>query len=149
MAAIRHVRRLRVHTRLPILIPQRVTDELIDWLRGTRLVPIVVIHANHANELDDDAAAALARLADAGITLLNQSVLLAGVNDSADALAELCERLVELRVMPYYLHQLDRVAGAAHFEVPVAKGRAIMRQLRPAQRLRRAALRARNRRTPA
>ena len=118
LAAIGHLRRLRVHTRLPIMIPERVTDELIGWLRGTRLTPIVVIHANHATELDDTVAAALGRLVDAGIVLLNQSVLLRGVNDDADALVELCERLVDLRVMPYYLHQLDRVTGAAHFEVP-------------------------------
>jgi L-lysine 2,3-aminomutase len=122
LAAVPHVRRLRVHTRLPIMIPQRVTTELISWLRGTRLTPIVVIHANHAAELGDDVAAALARLSDAGVPLLNQAVLLAGVNDNLSALVELSERLVELRVMPYYLHQLDRVAGAAHFEVPESVG---------------------------
>ncbi len=130
LAAIGHVRRLRVHTRLPLLIPQRVTDELIGWLHGSRLAPIVIIHANHANELDDEVAGALARLVDAGIPLLNQSVLLAGVNDSAEALAQLCERLVDLRVMPYYLHQLDRVLGAAHFEVPISRGRELMAELR-------------------
>jgi EF-P beta-lysylation protein EpmB len=130
IAAIGHVRRLRVHTRLPILIPERVTDELVAWLRGTRLVPIVVVHANHANELDDTVADALARLADAGIVLLNQSVSLRGVNDNVDALAELCERLVDVRVMPYYLHQLDRVAGAAHFEVSPRKGRRLVSELR-------------------
>ncbi len=130
LAAIPHVQRLRIHTRLPIMIPQRVTDELIAWLRGTRLAPIVVVHANHANELDDAVASALSRLADAGIVLLNQSVLLRGVNDSVDALAALCERLVDLRVMPYYLHQLDRVAGAAHFEVPLEEGRRIVAELR-------------------
>jgi EF-P beta-lysylation protein EpmB len=130
LAAIGHLRRLRVHTRLPIMIPQRVTEELIGWLRGTRLTPIVVIHANHANELDDAVERALARLADAGIVLLNQSVLLGGVNDNADTLAELCERLVDLRVVPYYLHQLDRVAGAAHFEVSESRGRRLIEQLR-------------------
>jgi EF-P beta-lysylation protein EpmB len=130
LAAIPHVRRLRIHTRLPIVIPERVTDELVEILRSTRLMPIVVVHANHANELDEHVAAALAKLADAGIVLLNQAVLLAGVNDSVEAQAELCERLVDLRVMPYYLHQLDRVAGAAHFEVPVDTGQQIIRQLR-------------------
>jgi EF-P beta-lysylation protein EpmB len=130
LASIGHVRRLRVHTRLPLMIPQRVTDELVGWLRGSRLAPIVVIHANHANELDNEVAEALGRLVDAGIPLLNQSVLLAGVNDSAEALAHLCERLVDLRVMPYYLHQLDRVLGAAHFEVPIERGRALMAELR-------------------
>lgn len=125
-----HLRRLRIHTRLPIVIPERVTDELIDTLCDCRLTPIVVLHANHANELDSHVASAIDRLSDAGIVLLNQAVLLAGVNDSVDAQAALCERLVDLRVIPYYLHQLDRVAGAAHFEVPVAEGRKIVRQLR-------------------
>jgi len=130
LAAIGHLRRLRVHTRLPLMIPQRVTHKLLAWLRGTRLTPIVVIHANHARELEGNVAEALARLSDAGIVLLNQSVLLRGVNDDVDTLAELCERLVDLRVIPYYLHQLDRVAGAAHFEVSPARGRRLVRQLR-------------------
>ena len=130
LAAIPHLRRLRVHTRLPIVIPERVNDDLLGWLRGTRLAPIMVVHANHPQELDSDVAAALGRLVEAGVPVLNQSVLLRGVNDSADALAELCERLVDLRVLPYYLHQLDRVAGAAHFEVPESEGLAIMKQLR-------------------
>ena len=130
LAAIPHLRRLRIHTRLPIVIPERVTDELLALLRGGRLVPIVVVHANHVNELDKHVAAALAKLADAGSVLLNQAVLLRGVNDSLAAQAALCERLVDLRVMPYYLHQLDRVSGAAHFEVPIATGRRIIEQLR-------------------
>jgi L-lysine 2,3-aminomutase len=130
LAQVPHLRRLRIHTRLPIVIPERVTDELIDMLRGSRLTPIVVLHANHANELDAQVAAAIGKFSDAGIVLLNQAVLLAGVNDSAGAQAALCERLVDLRVVPYYLHQLDRVAGAAHFEVPVATGRGIIRELR-------------------
>ncbi len=130
LAAIGHVRRLRIHTRLPIMIPQRVTDELIGWLHGTRLVSVVVVHANHANELDEAVAGALARLADSGIVLLNQSVLLRGVNDDVDALEALSRRLVDLRVMPYYLHQLDRVLGASHFEVSVARGRRLIHQLR-------------------
>jgi EF-P beta-lysylation protein EpmB len=130
LASIEHLRRLRIHTRLPVMIPERVTDELVGWLRGTRLLPIVVIHANHPAELDDAVGGSLARLADAGITLLNQSVLLAGVNDDVDVLAELSERLVELRVQPYYLHQLDRVAGATHFAVDERRGRQIMKQLR-------------------
>ena len=130
IAQIPHLRRLRIHTRLPIMIPERVTDDLIDMLRGCQLTPIVVLHANHANELDSHVASALGRLSDASILLLNQAVLLAGINDSVDTQAALCERLVDLRVMPYYLHQLDRVAGAAHFEVPVATGRQIIRRLR-------------------
>ena len=130
------------------MIPERVTDEFAAMLRDSRLTPIVVLHANHANELDAHVAAALARLADAGIVLLNQAVLLAGVNDSVEAQAALCERLVDLRVMPYYLHQLDRVAGAAHFEVPVDNRPANHRShSRPPARLCRAALRAGSRRS--
>jgi lysine 2,3-aminomutase len=130
IARIPHVSRLRIHTRLPIVIPERVTDDLIDILQTCQLTPIIVLHGNHANELDSHVASAIGRLAHAGVVLLNQAVLLAGVNDSVDAQAALCERLVDLRVLPYYLHQLDRVAGAAHFEVPVAEGREIIRQLR-------------------
>jgi EF-P beta-lysylation protein EpmB len=130
MAKIAHLRRLRVHTRLPLMIPDRVTDELLALLRATRLAPFVVIHANHARELTGSVVEALARLSDSGIVLLNQSVLLAGVNDDVDTLCELCERLVDLRVMPYYLHQLDRVAGAAHFEVSPTRGRRLVEQLR-------------------
>ncbi len=129
LEAIPHVRRLRVHTRLPIVLPERVTDLLLAWLTGSRLTPIMVVHANHANELDTTVAAAIGQLRAAGLLLLNQTVLLRGVNDSADALADLSERLIELGVTPYYLHQLDRVAGAAHFEVPVAKGKQIVAQL--------------------
>jgi KamA family protein len=114
------------------MIPQRVTDELLGWLRGTRLAPIMVIHVNHANEIDETTAAAIARLVDAGIPVLNQAVLLAGVNDSADALIDLSRRLVELRVMPYYLHQLDRVQGAAHFEVPISRGLELINEMRRA-----------------
>lgn len=130
IADIAHVRRLRVHTRLPIVLPQRVCDALLDWLAGTRLQPIVVLHANHPAELDQEVAAACRRLHRAGVLLFNQAVLLRGVNDSADVLAALCLRLVEMRVVPYYLHQLDRVAGAAHFEVPPDEGRQLFDQLR-------------------
>lgn len=130
LAAIPHLVRLRVHTRLPIVIPSRVTEELIDWLTGTRLTPIVVLHANHARELDAAVAAAADRLRRAGVTLLNQAVLLRGVNNSADAQADLSLRLIEIGVLPYYLHQLDRVRGAAHFEVPIARGREIITELR-------------------
>lgn len=127
---IPHLRRLRVHTRLPIVIPERVTGSLIAWLRGTRLVSVVVIHANHARELDEDVAASLAELAETGVPLLNQSVLLRGVNDDVGTLVELSRRLLDCRVMPYYLHQLDRVAGAAHFEVPIEEGLRLVRRMR-------------------
>ena len=130
LAEIPHLRRLRIHSRLPVMIPQRVTDELISWIRGSRLSPMMVVHVNHPAEIDQEVAAAFGRLVDAGIPVLNQSVLLRGVNDRADVLAELCRRLVDLRVIPYYLHQLDPVAGAAHFEVPIATGIALVAKLR-------------------
>ena len=122
MSQMPHLRRLRIHTRLPVAIPQRVGDELLAWIRGSRLTVIVVVQVNHPAEIDRATAAALGRLVDAGVPVLNQAVLLRRVNDRADVLAELCERLVDLRVMPYYLHQLDPVSGASHFEVPEAKG---------------------------
>ncbi|MFM9059628.1 MAG: EF-P beta-lysylation protein EpmB [Planctomycetaceae bacterium] len=125
-----HVRRLRIHTRLPVVLPSRVTDALAAILAGARPAVVVVIHANHAAELDADVAAALCRRAAARCRLLNQAVLLAGVNDSAAALRELSERLVDLGVLPYYLHLLDRVRGAAHFEVSEATALALHRELR-------------------
>jgi EF-P beta-lysylation protein EpmB len=131
-AQIQHVRRLRIHTRLPIVIPQRVTAELLAWLRGTRLTPIVVVHVNHPREIDQETAVALSRLVDAGIVVLNQSVLLRGVNDNAATLIDLSRLLMDLRVMPYYLHQLDRVAGAAHFEVPISRGLELIAAMRKA-----------------
>jgi len=127
---IPHVRRLRIHTRLPIVIPQRVTEELIDRLVSTRLSVYVVVHVNHAQELDRSVLEALAGLVDAGLVVLNQSVLLRGVNDSLDSLVKLSERLVDHRVMPYYLHQLDRVAGASHYEVPEEEGLRLVREMR-------------------
>lgn len=129
LEAIPHVQRLRIHTRLPIVIPQRVTSELLGWLHGTRLTPIVVVHANHPAEIDEATANALTRLGSGGAMVLNQAVLLRGVNDCSETLARLSRRLIELRVLPYYLHQLDRVSGAAHFEVPIARGREIMEEL--------------------
>ncbi len=119
---IPQLRRLRVHTRLPIVIPERVDTSLVDWLSNSRLAPTVVVHANHPAELDAACSAALLRLVRAGIPVLNQTVLLAGVNDDAGVLTELSHRLLESRVMPYYLHQLDPVAGAAHFEVKTERG---------------------------
>ncbi len=130
LESIPHLTRLRIHSRLPIVLPDRITPELIAILINNRLTPILVVHANHANELADDCADALRTLVRSGITVLNQSVLLRGVNDSVSALHELSERLVDLGVLPYYLHQLDRVAGAAHFEVSENVGRELIRQLR-------------------
>lgn len=117
LAGIAHLKRLRIHTRLPVVLPERVDAGLLAWLRVLPWPVAIVIHANHANEFDPSVDAALARLRAAGATLLNQAVLLRGVNDSVDALAALSERAYTAGVLPYYLHQLDRVAGTAHFEV--------------------------------
>lgn len=127
--SIPHVRRLRWHTRMPIVIPSRVTDAWIERMQASRLTSWVVVHCNHPAELDSDTGAALMRLVDAGVPVLNQAVLLRGVNDDVDVLESLCRRLIDLRVMPYYLHQLDRVRGAAHFEVDQECGRALVSQL--------------------
>ncbi|MBN8265329.1 MAG: EF-P beta-lysylation protein EpmB [Xanthomonadales bacterium] len=118
LRGIPHVRRMRLHTRLPIVLPERVDAGLLGWLHGLPWPVTIVVHANHANEFDPAVDAAMAALRATGASLLNQAVLLRGVNDSVDALADLCERGHAAGVLPYYLHQLDRVAGAAHFEVP-------------------------------
>jgi len=127
IGAIEHVVRLRVHTRTPVVIPQRVTGELIETLRNARQRVVIVLHFNHPREIDDDCRRATRALAE--FTLLNQSVLLQGVNDDADTLAELSERLFDAGVLPYYLHMPDRVAGTAHFNVDDASAVAIHRDL--------------------
>lgn len=129
LAAIPHVRRLRIHTRTPIVLPARVDAGLLEALGRIRVPLVMVLHGNHPRELDGDVVAACAQLRSAGVLLLNQSVLLKGVNDDPVVLAELSERLFELGVLPYYLHLLDRVQGAAHFEVPEDEGRRIAGQL--------------------
>jgi len=120
LQSVPHVRRLRIHTRHPVVLPERVDEGLSNWLSAVRLQKVVVIHANHAQELDAEVGRACRDLAAAGATLLNQSVLLAGVNDSVAALADLSEALFSMNVLPYYLHLLDRVLGAAHFEIDAA-----------------------------
>jgi EF-P beta-lysylation protein EpmB len=130
LGRISHLRRIRIHSRLPVVLPSRVTPRLCTLLAGSPKPCIVVIHANHPAELRGRATAALADLRDARVPLLNQSVLLRGVNDDSACLAELSERLFELGVLPYYLHQLDRVAGAAHFAVEDAEARRIASALR-------------------
>ncbi len=127
---LEHLTTLRIHTRLPIVIPSRVTEHLVRTLKATHLKPVIVLHSNHANEIDQQVAGAVERLSQAGGLLLNQSVLLRHVNDSAEALIALSRRLVEVGVSPYYLHQLDRVAGVEHFGVPIEKGRQLIEQLR-------------------
>lgn len=126
---IPHLKRLRLHTRQPIVVPERIDDDFLEWFTATRLQTVVVLHVNHANELDENVALAMARLKFTGIPLLNQAVLLKGINDSLDALKALSERLFDCGVLPYYLHQLDRVQGAAHYEVDEAVGKALLRQL--------------------
>jgi EF-P beta-lysylation protein EpmB len=126
---ISHIRRLRIHTRLPIVLPERVDTDFLGWLGRLPFGRVVVVHANHANEIDAPVAHAMAGLRAAGATVLNQSVLLRGVNDDAETLATLSERLFECGVLPYYLHQLDRVEGAAHFEVDDGRARALVDRL--------------------
>ena len=129
LASLPHIKRLRIHSRLPVVLPARIDEAFIEWMSNLPWPVTFVIHANHANEFDGEVDAALARLRDAGATLLNQAVLLRGVNDSVDALADLSERGFRAGVLPYYLHQLDRVQGAAHFEVDDATALALHRQL--------------------
>lgn len=117
IAAIAHIKRLRVHTRFPVVIPQRIDSACLDWLSGTRLKTVVVLHVNHPRELDDSVAGAIAKLRASGIDVLNQSVLLRGVNDCVQTLCQLSDKLHQAGALPYYLHQLDPVQGAAHFSV--------------------------------
>lgn len=118
IAAIGHIRRLRIHTRLPVVLPERVTPELCMALRDSRLQAILVIHANHAREIDARLGGILASLREAGVTLLNQAVLLRGVNDDVDTLVDLSEALFAQGVLPYYLHLLDKARGTVHFDLP-------------------------------
>lgn len=130
LADVPHVNRLRIHTRLPVVLPERIDDAFLAWLAALPLQKVVVLHANHANEFDAAVDAACARLRGAGATLLNQAVLLKGINDHEDALVDLSERLFAAGVLPYYLHQLDRVQGAAHFEVDDGRALALVEAMR-------------------
>ncbi|MDZ7802497.1 EF-P beta-lysylation protein EpmB [Thiohalophilus sp.] len=125
-----HLKRLRLHTRYPVILPERLTDDLLNLLKALPQQVILVMHANHANEIDASVQQALAPWHQAGITLLNQAVLLQGVNDSESALADLSEALFAAGVLPYYLHQLDPVQGAAHFAVDDPRARALETALR-------------------
>lgn len=109
---------LRIHSRVPIVIPDRIDEEFISLLKNSRLHIILVIHSNHASEIDEYTAKQLQRLTENRVTVLNQAVLLKGVNDSVEQLAALSYRLLDARVMPYYLHVLDKVKGAHHFDLP-------------------------------
>ncbi len=129
LTGIAHVRRLRFHTRQPIVLPERIDGDFLRYFEAIQRPCVLVVHANPANELDASVAGALARLRAAGAVLLNQSVLLRGVDDSAAALRQLSERLFELGVLPYYLHLLDRVAGTAHFEVAAETAERLIQDL--------------------
>ncbi|ORM64946.1 EF-P beta-lysylation protein EpmB [Pantoea rodasii] len=126
---IPHLKRLRIHSRLPVVIPARITEGLCQILAETRLQVLMVSHINHAQEIDDELRYGMQMLKRAGVTLLNQSVLLRGVNDDARVLASLSNTLFDAGILPYYLHVLDKVQGAAHFYVSDSEARALMRQL--------------------
>ncbi|WP_337024879.1 MULTISPECIES: EF-P beta-lysylation protein EpmB [unclassified Pantoea] len=126
---IPHLRRLRIHSRLPVVIPARITEGLCQILAETRLQVLMVSHINHAQEIDDELRYGMQMLKRAGVTLLNQSVLLRGINDDAQALANLSNALFDAGILPYYLHVLDKVQGAAHFFVSDEEARALVRQL--------------------
>lgn len=127
---IPHIKTLRIHTRLPVVIPQRVTEPLINRLSTSPLKKVVVVHVNHAHEIDNSVIAAMSRLRGAGVTLLNQSVLLRKVNDSTAALEQLSHTLFDSGIIPYYLHQLDKVNGAAHFAVEQDRAVELVKTLR-------------------
>jgi len=126
---IEHVTRLRIHTRLPVVIPSRITEELLSLLKNSRLNIVMVLHINHANEIDEHVAQMCQKLKNIGVTLLNQAVLLKGINDNDLAQVALCERLFSVGIMPYYLHLLDKVRGATHFDTTEADAILLMHQL--------------------
>ena len=129
IANIPHIKRLRIHTRLPVVIPSRIDDQFLRWATGTRLLPIMVLHINHSNEINLALLKAVQRLLSKGIRVLNQTVLLKGINDSAQALVDISESLYDIGVTPYYLHLLDPVAGASHFDIPITQSQAIYAEL--------------------
>lgn len=126
---ITHVTRLRIHTRLPIMIPERINDEFVNWIKATQLKPVVVLHCNHPNEINEAVTIAIKKLHAINITVLNQSVLLKNINDNARTLIELSHKLFDSGVMPYYLHLLDRVHGSAHFEVSEKTAKKLIQQV--------------------
>jgi lysine 2,3-aminomutase len=130
LSEIEHLKIVRFHTRVPVVAPERVTDEMVAALKAQGKTTWLAIHANHPRELTDEARAALARLADAGIPLVSQTVLLRGVNDDAETLGSLMRAFVECRVKPYYLHQGDMAPGTAHFRTSIEAGQGLMRSLR-------------------
>lgn len=129
LESISHIKRLRIHTRLPVVIPARINKDLISWTNNTKLKVVVVLHINHAQELDNQLQKQLRELSTTNCTLLNQSVLLRNINDESDILIELSEALFQAGILPYYLHLLDKVEGASHFEVCETQARKIMHEL--------------------
>jgi EF-P beta-lysylation protein EpmB len=123
------LKRIRIHTRLPIVLPDRVTEELLTIFKNSPKKVIIVVHCNHANEIDNDVENACKRLKSANVTLLNQSVLLQGVNDNATTLCDLSERLFEMGVLPYYLHFLDKANGTGHFQVSEQEALALLNEV--------------------
>jgi len=121
LSRIPHVRRLRIHTRLPIVMPERITAQFLKWIGELKFQTILVVHCNHAQEINDEVSQGLSAIKAAGVTLLNQSVILKGVNNSVAALQDLSEGLFKAGVQPYYLHLLDKVSGSAHFDIPKAE----------------------------
>lgn len=132
LEAIPHLERLRVHTRFPVVIPARIDEHCLSWLTGTRLTTVMVLHINHPHEIDHDVIAMVARLRQAGLTVLNQAVLLRQVNDSAAVQIALSEQLFSAGILPYYLHLLDPVAGAGHFHIEDDQALALHRALQAA-----------------
>ena len=129
LGQIKHLKRLRIHTRLPVVIPDRITDELCNILSTTDLDCVVVIHANHANEFDSSVSSALSKLRNAGVTVLNQAVLLKGINDTVDAQRALHSQSFSAGALPYYLFVLDPVQGAAHFDIEDQQAQQLIREL--------------------
>ncbi len=130
LSTIEHVKIVRIHTRVPAVDPARITAELIDALSASEKTVYVALHANHPREMTPEVRAACARLINAGVTMVSQSVLLKGINNDADTLAELMRAFVETRIKPYYLHHPDMAPGTSHFRLPISEGQAIMRELR-------------------
>lgn len=126
---IKHIDTIRLHTRMPVVIPQRICDELLEWVTASNKKMVFVLHINHPNEIDDQVADSLSRLKDANVTLLNQSVLLKNINDKAQTLIALSRRLFSIGVLPYYLHLLDPVSGAQHFDVAEETGVRLIKEI--------------------
>jgi L-lysine 2,3-aminomutase len=129
LAKIKHIKRIRFHTRLPIVLPARITTTLLKQITDNDITIIFVIHSNHANEIDSEVSNGIKLLQEFGVLVLNQSVLLKGINDSVEALINLSECLVENNVVPYYLHLLDPVAGAAHYDVTAEQAQKLIKEM--------------------